>query len=108
MGRGRAMRGAGGKPDLARATGSPRGALPAGKDRLAVGEARAARSPMAVERPRVDAGAVASPLLLPNYLGSDSRSSVSETAPRRSASLASAARRCASPGATPNFSYRFA
>src|SRR5215204_913244 len=74
----------------------PDGTLPPGKERLAVGEAHAARSHMAAEPPERDPGAVTSPPLLGNYWGLDSRSSVSETAPRRSASLASAARRCAS------------
>ena len=52
MGRRRAMRWAVGKPDLPFETGSPRGALPSGKDRLAVGEARAARSHMATAAAR--------------------------------------------------------
>ena len=89
MGRGRAMRWAVGKPDLAFETGSRRGALPPGKNRLAVREARVVRSGMATELRGADADPVTSPPPLRNYSGLDSRSSVSETAPRRSASLAS-------------------
>ena len=108
MGRGRAMRCAVGKPDLPLETGSRRGALPPGKDRLAVGEARAARSPMAAERPGVDAGAVTSPPLLRNYSGRTRAAPSARrrrgAAPRWRARRAGARR----PGATPNFSYRFA
>jgi hypothetical protein len=46
MGQGRPMRWAVGKRDLPLETGLPRAALPAGKDRLAVGE-------VAIHRPRM-------------------------------------------------------
>ena len=68
----------------------------AGRARIGLRSAR--RAPPDRIWPRsgagADAGAVTSPPLLRNYSVLDSRSSVSETAPRRSASLASAARRC--------------
>src|ERR671913_1854245 len=80
-----------GKPELARSIGSPRRALPPGKDWLAVGEPRVARWRIAAERRGVDAGEVTSAPLLGSYSCLGSRSSVSDTALRRSASLASAA-----------------